>query len=285
MSLEDKVSLPNKLLQSDGTITDITGKTVTEAIDAYKNKPALPNKFLNPDGTYSTLNEIIGSMIDTDLFIIVNELPASGDEQKIYLLPDGDGGFIEYHWTGTTWDIIGSINNDFNIFIWDGQSSTDNPSNIQLWQDIYDKSISTNVIVMLNLPNKAISTNYSFCVVNADMFTPTQQGGIIVYPSISFNWCIHNNYNSTENGVSLQIDKYLVTVQVNDGIVTNVSNSTASSVILPAVLSTNNNVADNVTFTPTLNGHPVTKKYVDDQISARIDTISAALDVINGEVI
>lgn len=114
---DSKVSLPNKLLQEDGTITDITGKAVVDSVEAYKSKPALPNKFLNPNGTYSTLNEIISSMIDTDLFIVVDELPASGDEQKIYLVPDGEGGFTEYHWTGDTWDPIGTIEIDLSDYV------------------------------------------------------------------------------------------------------------------------------------------------------------------------
>jgi len=54
-----KPALPNKLLNSDGTITNMAGQSVTNPVDAYKNKPAIPNKFLNPDGTYSTLDEII----------------------------------------------------------------------------------------------------------------------------------------------------------------------------------------------------------------------------------
>ena len=114
--LNGKVALPNKLLQDDGTITDITGKVVINAVDAYNNKPSLPNKFLNPDGTYSTLNEIISSMVDGEIFVVVDELPASGNEQKIYLVPDGEGGFIEYHWTGTKWDAIGTIDIDLSNY-------------------------------------------------------------------------------------------------------------------------------------------------------------------------
>lgn len=114
--LDNKVALPNKLLQSDGTITDITGKPVTASVDSYNNKPALPNKFLNPDGTYSTLNEIIASMVDTSLFVIVDELPAEGDPQKIYLVPDSHGGFVEYHWTGTSWDAIGMVDIDLSNY-------------------------------------------------------------------------------------------------------------------------------------------------------------------------
>lgn len=117
-----KPALPNKLLNEDGTTTTLAGEIVTDAVAEYDSKPALPNKFLNPDGSYSSLSEIISSMVDTDIFVIVNELPASGDPQKIYLVSDGEGGFIEYHWTGTTWDEIGTVSAEMTpqVFRWDG---------------------------------------------------------------------------------------------------------------------------------------------------------------------
>jgi len=114
--LDSKKSLPNKLLQDDGTVTDITGAPVGVTVDAYENKPALPNKFLNPDGTYSTLNEIIASMVDTSIYVIVDELPAEGNPQKIYIVPNGDGNFNEYRWTGTKWDSIGMLEFDITNY-------------------------------------------------------------------------------------------------------------------------------------------------------------------------
>ena len=114
--LDSKPALPNKLLRDDGTITDITGAPVENAVEAYAAKQALPNKFLNPDGSYSTLNEIIASMVDTSIYVIVDELPQEGNPQKIYLVPDGKGGFIEYHWTGTKWDPIGMIEFDLSNY-------------------------------------------------------------------------------------------------------------------------------------------------------------------------
>lgn len=104
-----KNSLPNKLLQDDGTITDITGKPVTSSVKEYDHEPALPNKFMNPDGTYSTLNQIIGQMVDTTIFIIVSELPEVGKENKIYLLPNEKGGFDEYYYEDGKWDTMGVL--------------------------------------------------------------------------------------------------------------------------------------------------------------------------------
>ena len=114
--LDSKAGLPNKLLQADGTTTDMLGNVVVNPDNAWDSKPALPNKWLNPDGTYSTLNEIIASMVDTSIYVIVDELPPEGNAQKIYLLSDGKGGFVEYHWTGEKWDPVGMIEFDISEY-------------------------------------------------------------------------------------------------------------------------------------------------------------------------
>ena len=114
--LDSKAGLPNKLLQGDGTTTDMLGNVVVNPDNAWDSKPALPNKWLNPDGTYSTLNEIIASMVDTSIYVIVDELPAEGNVQKIYLLSDGKGGFVEYPWTGEKWDPVGMVEFDISKY-------------------------------------------------------------------------------------------------------------------------------------------------------------------------
>lgn len=114
--LDSKKGLPNKLLQADGTTTDMLGNVIVNPDESWDSKPALPNKWLNPDGTYSTLNEIIASMVDTSIYVIVDELPAEGNTQKIYLVSDGKGGFVEYHWTGEKWDPVGMIEFDISKY-------------------------------------------------------------------------------------------------------------------------------------------------------------------------
>lgn len=114
--LDSKKGLPNKLLQSDGTVTDMAGNVVINPDETWDSKPALPNKWLNPDGTYSTLNEIIASMVDTSIYVIVDELPAEGDPQKIYLVPDGSGNFVEYHWIEDKWDPVGMLEFDLSNY-------------------------------------------------------------------------------------------------------------------------------------------------------------------------
>lgn len=112
---DSKPAIPNKLLQADGSITDLAGNVVTNASSAYESKPALPDKWLNPDGSYSTLSEILAGIIDTDLFIIVDELPETGEPNKIYLL-EQDDKLIEYIWVNNAWDPVGMIEFDINNY-------------------------------------------------------------------------------------------------------------------------------------------------------------------------
>ena len=106
-----KQSIPNKLLQRDGSITDFAGQTSANPVMEYTNRPALPNKFLNPDGSYSTLDELLGQMVDTTIFVVVDTLPTTGESNKIYLVPNNIGSFDEYFWNNKNqWDKIGALN-------------------------------------------------------------------------------------------------------------------------------------------------------------------------------
>ena len=112
---DSKPAIPNKLLQADGSITDLAGNVVANASPVYESKPALPDKWLNPDGSYSTLSEILAGIIDVDLFVIVDELPETGEPNKIYLLVQDDK-LIEYAWVNNAWDPIGMIEFDINNY-------------------------------------------------------------------------------------------------------------------------------------------------------------------------
>ena len=115
--LNEELSIPNKLLQKDGTITDLVGNTIDSSTELYDSRPALPNKFLNSDGSYSTLDEILGKVIDTDIFIVVDTLPKTGEANKIYLVPNDIGSFDEYFWNSKNqWDKIGALNVPMQAF-------------------------------------------------------------------------------------------------------------------------------------------------------------------------
>ena len=56
-----KQSIPNKVYNEDGSITDLLGNPISATNDAYNNMSAIPNKVLMPDGTYAKLTDILGS--------------------------------------------------------------------------------------------------------------------------------------------------------------------------------------------------------------------------------
>ena len=110
-SLDNIPAIPNKLLQRDGSVTDFAGQTSANPVMEYANRPALPNKFLNPDGSYSTFDELLGKIVDTTIFIVVDTLPETGESNKIYLVPNNIGSFDEYFWNSKNqWDKIGALN-------------------------------------------------------------------------------------------------------------------------------------------------------------------------------
>lgn len=110
-------ALPNKFLQKNGTVTDLTGSSVINSTIEYDSKPAIPNKFLNPDGSYSTLDELLGRMVDTTIFVVVDILPTTGESNKIYLVPNDTGSFDEYFWNNKNqWDKIGALNVPMQAF-------------------------------------------------------------------------------------------------------------------------------------------------------------------------
>lgn len=110
-SLDNIPAIPNKLLQRDGSVTDFAGQTSANPVMEYTNRPALPNKFLNPDGSYSTFDELLGKIVDTNIFIVVDTLPKIGKSNKIYLVPNNIGSFDEYFWNSKNqWDKIGALN-------------------------------------------------------------------------------------------------------------------------------------------------------------------------------
>ena len=152
---ELKQALPNKSYNEDGTTTDLLGNVVTNPVPEYQNKPALPNKWLNSDGTYSTLLELISGAIDTELFIIVEELPASGQSNKIYLLVQDDGTCIEYIWVNNKWDPVGMVQFDLSKY-----STTE--------------QMNAAILAALNSAKSYADTKKSEAINTANSYTDTQ---------------------------------------------------------------------------------------------------------------
>ena len=254
-----KSALPNKLLQDDGTITDITGAPVTEAIDAYNAKPSLPNKFLNPNGSYSTLNEIISSMVDTSIFVVVEELPASGDPQKIYLVPDGQGGFTEYHWTGTAWDAIGALSVELPSQIYSWVRGDKSAASKAMWTEIYQVNKTSNVLVIYTRPN---------ALCNAPLFIPAGKLAAEGHytPRVEYVYFDYKHAATTTNDYAMLGEYWKLTLDENEN-VTNITSYNDGTTWFPFLLTDKDY---STPYVPLYDGSPATKKYVDDSIATSI---------------
>lgn len=151
---ELKSALPNKSYNEDGTTTDLLGNVVQNPVPEYKNKQSLPNKWLNPDGSYSTLLELISGAIDTEIFVVVEELPETGEPNKIYLVPNEKGELDEFCWVNNEWDPIGMLEFDLSQY-----STTD--------------EMNTAILAALNTA-KAYANDNFLKKDNTAAYTPTQ---------------------------------------------------------------------------------------------------------------
>lgn len=263
---ENKRALPNKMLNEDGSITDLLGNPVVPMNEAYKKRPALPNKWLNADGTYSTLQEILGGAIDTDIFIVVEELPQTGEENKIYLVPDGEGGFDEYHYIDGKWDPVGAIDMGVNpqIFYWDGNTQQ---TGLDFWNNIYQlqKTQSCLVYTRYKWSNKDILQKWYY---HNDMPTSLWESNVVN------STYIPGDLSTMDSSYSrLHIFKSALFFTIADDIVTEINFSKYSPTVLDflALAGYSN------PYIPQNDGSPATKKYVDDSIA------SAITDAIGGE--
>ena len=253
-----KFALPNKSYNEDGTTTDLLGNVVQNPVPEYENKQSLPNKWLNPDGSYSTLLELISGAIDTELFIVVEELPESGQTNKIYLVPDGEGGFNEYHYIDGKWDPVGAIDTRVNpqIFYWDGNTKQ---AGLDFWNNIYQLQKTQPCLVYTEYGNEIIQSWYynnnlptSIFDTNAvsrwfgDKATSNgRQSLVTVYNA--------NLYFSIENDIVINI--YYVNNRNRNY----------------TYLDTNEDYSQ--PYVPLYPGSPATKKYVDDSIATNITEV------------
>lgn len=117
-SYELSRALPNKLLNSDGSITDFQGNLIQPPDEsrarAYSVATSVANKFEDQDGKIKTFAEIT-----LDIFVPVEELPEYGEKNKIYLVPSKDfpGEFDEYFWNpNNQWDRVGRVKMDLSNY-------------------------------------------------------------------------------------------------------------------------------------------------------------------------
>ena len=147
-ALKNIPSIPHKWLQKDGTTKDFAGNIVTSSDPIYEKKVALPNKFLNSDGSYSTLEELLGKVVDNTLFIVVDALPDTGEANKIYLVPNSTGSFDEYFWNNKNqWDKIGALNvpmQSFNNY----PTLVTNKTTDEFFQSVKDLNLPTGTLLL-----------------------------------------------------------------------------------------------------------------------------------------
>ena len=108
-------ALPNKWLNPDGSITDGQGNIISPATTTmaavYKTSKSIVNKFIDVDGETKTYEQI-----SMDIFVPVDKLPATGEKNKIYLVPADNGTFDEYYWINDKWELLGNVSLDLSDY-------------------------------------------------------------------------------------------------------------------------------------------------------------------------
>lgn len=292
---KSKKALPNKTLNEDGTITDLLGNTIIGTVAEYENKPALPNKWLNPDGSYSTFADLIGGSVDTELFIVVEELPEEGQANKIYLLTKDDGRIIEYTWTNNKWNPIGMVEFDINnyytkdqitqlissaltsakdyadtlfasievepqVFYWDGKHDQ---AGINFWNRIMLINDTTDVLVI---------TGDTSSEINRSELIKIPKGYIKNNKATDwYNYIVYNKHDPFTSSYSVYtVYSARIEFTIENDVITAISKPTSSSLAIK-ILTTDSNYSE--PYEPQYPGSPATKKYVDDSISNNITNV------------
>lgn len=294
-----KSALPNKVLDEDGNITDLFGNAVTPSSEAYKNKPSLPNKWLNPDGTYSTLTEIIAGAIDTDVFVIVDELPEEGNPNKIYLVSDGEGGFIEYHYVDGNWDPIGMVTIDLSNYWTISQVQQAIANALQTAKDYadvgdaatlqsartYTDNAIANFVPLKAFPNSVVtdqSTTAFFNSIKAlNLATGSMMLGLVELTDMPVGLIqaevrVEIYDNNVVYAVMRSADLAPYVWEANSYDYRGWEQEGQTILNQAETYSDTNFLKKNNTtaYTPTANYHPATKKYVDDTIA---NSVTSAL--------
>ena len=119
---------------TSGAYADLTGKPDLD-LKLDKDFSALPNQatplltdvlVLNRGATVQkvTLGNLL-AQVDTEIFIVVATLPATGLANKIYLVPKSapelNDGYDEFIWKDGTWELLGSLTLDLDNYYNIGQ--------------------------------------------------------------------------------------------------------------------------------------------------------------------
>lgn len=164
-----------------------------------------------------------------------------------------------------------------NFYYWDGLSSTDNSANLALWQEIMTRGQTEEIIVVVG--GNMVFTN--FIRIAPDTATVHSTG---VRTILGTAYQPTSNKSLKTKGTDLLMQGIKVTLNVSsvDPVTISSVNAVGTNTIsMGHFLPTETGL--NYTFTPTEDGQPATKKYVDDainELSARV----AALEANNPDI-
>ena len=152
---------------------------------------------------------------------------------------------------------------DYEIYYWDGKSSSQTSSNLQLFQDILDKHLAGKDILIIR-NNTEVANIYPDMYVLDHTMSPTTSGSTASYTIYSQVRMVkgtspsYSEFQQKYNKIVINMTAADVTTVTS---VTTTSSTTRGTFIEPET-------SYGTPFVPTANGHPATKKYVDDSISA-----------------
>lgn len=110
------------VVQESGTGTDkvMSQKVVTELFEALAKAIELKQEKLTAGRGISIEGGVISSTLDTNPFVVVSSLPATGDSEKIYLVPaekQEEGNLTdEWIWNSGKWERLGSAKVDLTAY-------------------------------------------------------------------------------------------------------------------------------------------------------------------------
>lgn len=112
----------NAVVQESGTGTNkvMSQKVVTELLEALAKAIELKQAKLTAGRGISIEGGVISSTLDTNPFVVVSSLPATGNSEKIYLVPaekQEEGNLTdEWIWNNGKWERLGSAKVDLTAY-------------------------------------------------------------------------------------------------------------------------------------------------------------------------
>lgn len=158
----------------------------------------------------------------------------------------------QYPSAKAVYDFGKTIDNKIAVFNWDGQSSSDNSDNIDLFQEIYETQLVRDCIII----TKTTRVQGYVFTISKNSLNSTN-----ITQNIYGMACYHNN--STSGGVTATtFYRYRTYVVFYNGAISYVGAMIEDTKTFNYLDTTTNYSS---TYTPTYDGSPATKKYVDDR--------------------